>query len=103
MRTRVAMFRGENEAMQFDLIHQMCGSPGSPELMQKYRSLPDWEKMNFNRQYPSKLQSSYVFSEPTANGMLEDLLCLDPDKRITATKALTHPYFTQSAAPEADE
>ncbi|MEQ2279301.1 Mitogen-activated protein kinase 14A [Ameca splendens] len=42
----------------------------------------------------------FVGANPQAVDLLEKMLVLDADKRITATEALEHPYFSQYHDPE---
>ena len=46
-----------------------------------------------------RTKSSSVDLILTAIDLLERLLQFDPSKRITATEALSHPYFTSTASP----
>ncbi|EDS34807.1 mitogen-activated protein kinase 14 [Culex quinquefasciatus] len=76
-----------------------CGTPGD-ELMQKItseearhyiRSLPKTEKRNFSDVFRG--------ANPLAIDLLEKMLELDADKRITAEQALAHPYLEKYADP----
>ncbi|MED6291238.1 Mitogen-activated protein kinase 14A, partial [Ilyodon furcidens] len=55
-------------------------------------SLPPMPKRNFAH--------VFVGANPQAVDLLEKMLVLDADKRITATEALEHPYFSQYHDPE---
>ena len=39
-------------------------------------------------------------ANPQAVDVLDKMLSIDPDKRITAAEALSHPYFTAYADPD---
>lgn len=47
---------------------------------------------------PSSFDPSFSF--PAAVDLLEKMLILDSDKRITASAALAHPYFVQYHDPD---
>ena len=42
----------------------------------------------------------FVGANTLAIDVLERLLVMDPDKRMTATEALAHPYFSNYADPD---
>ena len=42
----------------------------------------------------------FVGASPTAVDLLEKLLVMDPDHRLTAEQALAHPYFANYADPD---
>lgn len=51
--------------------------------------------------FPKKDFSKYfVGANPLAVELLEKLLVMDPDRRITAEQALAHPYFANYADPD---
>uniref|UniRef100_H3DCD0 mitogen-activated protein kinase n=1 Tax=Tetraodon nigroviridis TaxID=99883 RepID=H3DCD0_TETNG len=85
---------------QLKLIMLLVGTPG-PELLKKLssesarnyiHSLPHMPKRNF--------ADVFLGANPHAVDLLEKMLVLDTDKRITAAEALAHPYFTQYHDPE---
>ncbi|XP_048110765.1 mitogen-activated protein kinase 14B isoform X3 [Alosa alosa] len=55
-------------------------------------SLPQMPKRNF--------ADVFIGANPTAVDLLEKMLVLDTDKRITASEALAHPYFAQYHDPD---
>lgn len=100
MKTRMAMFRGESEVSQLDLIFQTVGSP-TGEVLNQFKQLPDWEKINFNKTYSSRLHMKYPQpGEQKFLSLLEKLLEVNPVTRITAAQALNDPYFTSSEVLE---
>uniref|UniRef100_A0A674NUU5 mitogen-activated protein kinase n=1 Tax=Takifugu rubripes TaxID=31033 RepID=A0A674NUU5_TAKRU len=56
------------------------------------KSLPHMPKRNF--------ADVFIGANPLAVDLLEKMLVLDTDKRITASKALAHPYFSQYHDPD---
>ncbi len=94
MKTRVAMFRGESEASQLDLIFQATGSPG-PSLLAEFKKLPDWDKLGFNKTYLSRMNTKFQHvHDKQFFAILDRLLDLNPTTRITASNALKDPYFS---------
>ncbi|RXM93231.1 Mitogen-activated protein kinase 14B [Acipenser ruthenus] len=64
----------------------------SHEARNYINSLPHMPKRNF--------ADVFIGANPTAVDLLEKMLVLDTDKRITAAEALAHPYFTQYHDPD---
>lgn len=85
---------------QLKLIMMLVGTPG-PEFLMKIssesarnyiNSLPHMPKRNF--------ADVFIGANPLAVDLLEKMLVLDTDKRITASEALAHPYFAQYHDPD---
>ncbi|RLV96963.1 hypothetical protein DV515_00012271 [Chloebia gouldiae] len=85
---------------QLKLILRLVGTPG-PELLKKIssesarnyiQSLSYMPKMNF--------ENVFIGANPLAVDLLEKMLVLDTDKRITAAEALAHAYFAQYHDPD---
>ena len=87
------IFKGKDYVDQLNEILRVLGTPDEETIQtikssraQAYiRSLPYMEKIPFSRLYPN--------AEPLAIDLLEKLLTLEPDKRITVDEALEHPYL----------
>ncbi|VVC26317.1 Protein kinase domain,Protein kinase-like domain,Protein kinase, ATP binding site,Mitogen-activated [Cinara cedri] len=93
------LFPGIDHINQLSLILEILGNPSS-ELMKKIssdsakkyiQSLPVMEKKDFGEVFKG--------ANPLAIKLLEEMLELDADKRMTAEKALAHPYLQQYADP----
>uniref|UniRef100_A0A8D3D5I9 mitogen-activated protein kinase n=1 Tax=Scophthalmus maximus TaxID=52904 RepID=A0A8D3D5I9_SCOMX len=78
------LFPGTDHIDQLKLIMMLVGTPG-PELLMKISS----ESVSVKCTAP-----------PAAVDLLEKMLVLDTDKRITASEALAHPYFSQYHDPD---
>uniref|UniRef100_A0A669ELY7 mitogen-activated protein kinase n=1 Tax=Oreochromis niloticus TaxID=8128 RepID=A0A669ELY7_ORENI len=95
-----ALFPGTDHIDQLKLIMLLVGKPG-PELLKKISSesarnyissLPHMPKRSF--------ADVFIGANPLAVDLLERMLVLDTDKRITAAEALAHPYFAQYHDPD---
>lgn len=97
--TSRTLFPGTDHIHQLNLIMEILGTPNeefmakiSSESARHYiRSLPKTEKRNFSDVFRG--------ANPLAIDLLEKMLELDADKRITAEQALAHPYLEKYADP----
>uniref|UniRef100_A0AAQ5YDK6 mitogen-activated protein kinase n=1 Tax=Amphiprion ocellaris TaxID=80972 RepID=A0AAQ5YDK6_AMPOC len=83
--TGKTLFPGTDHIDQLKLIMLLVGTPG-PELLMKISS--------------ESVSLQILFTSISAVDLLEKMLVLDTDKRITAAEALAHPYFTQYHDPD---
>lgn len=87
------LFPGENAHHQFSLILNITGKPSS-EVIDR---IGDPRLAEFMNKLPSaptaSLSTIYRDADLGAIHLLERLLAFDPDERITASEALTLPYF----------
>ncbi|XP_044144094.1 mitogen-activated protein kinase 14 isoform X4 [Bufo gargarizans] len=94
------LFPGTDHINQLQQIMRLTGTPPiylinrmpSHEARNYIQSLPYMPKMNF--------EDVFLGANPQAVDLLEKMLVLDTDKRITATEALAHPYFAQYHDPD---
>ncbi|KAM9073416.1 mitogen-activated protein kinase 12 isoform 3-T3 [Megaptera novaeangliae] len=93
MITGKTLFKGSDHLDQLKEIMKVTGTP-PPEFVQRLQSaeaqnymkgLPELEKKDF--------ASILTNASPLAVNLLEKMLVLDAERRVTAAKALTHPYF----------
>ena len=98
------LFQSNGEIDQLDRIFKLLGAPNE-ENWPGYAKLPGskavrWKgppRSQLGELFPSGAASFGGEMRLTKNGfdLLSQLLCLDPERRITAAEALTHPYFDE--------
>ncbi|XP_076859845.1 mitogen-activated protein kinase 14A isoform X2 [Brachyhypopomus gauderio] len=94
------LFPGTDHINQLQQIMRLTGTPPdslisrmpSHEARNYINSLPQTPKRNF--------ADVFLGANPLAVDLLEKMLVLDTDKRITAAEALAHPYFAQYHDPD---
>lgn len=100
MLTGKTLFKGKDYLDQLTQILKVTGVPGT-EFLQKLndkaaksyiQSLPQSPKKDFSQLFPR--------ASPQATDLLEKILELDVDKRLTASQALAHPFFEPFRDPE---
>ncbi|XP_008567161.1 PREDICTED: mitogen-activated protein kinase 12 isoform X1 [Galeopterus variegatus] len=93
MITGKTLFKGNDHLDQLKEIMKVTGTPPA-EFVQRLQSaeaknymkgLPELEKKDF--------ASVLTNASPLAVNLLEKMLVLDADQRVTAAEALVHPYF----------
>uniref|UniRef100_A0A8C9XBW6 mitogen-activated protein kinase n=1 Tax=Sander lucioperca TaxID=283035 RepID=A0A8C9XBW6_SANLU len=94
------LFKGRDHLDQLTEIMKLTGTP-TQEFVSKLqsedakgyiKSLPKVEKKD--------LQKVFSTTNPQAVSVLERMLLLDPESRVTAADALMLPYFTEFREPE---
>ncbi|XP_075859515.1 mitogen-activated protein kinase 14 isoform X2 [Microcebus murinus] len=94
------LFPGTDHINQLQQIMRLTGTPPaylinrmpSHEARNYIQSLTQMPKMNF--------ANVFIGANPLAVDLLEKMLVLDSDKRITAAQALAHAYFAQYHDPD---
>uniref|UniRef100_A0A665V4V1 mitogen-activated protein kinase n=1 Tax=Echeneis naucrates TaxID=173247 RepID=A0A665V4V1_ECHNA len=94
------LFKGSDHLDQLTEIMKITGTPSqefiskldSEDAKRYIKGLPKVEKKD--------LQKVFSTANPQAVSVLEHMLLLDPESRVTATEALTLPYFTEFREPE---
>uniref|UniRef100_A0A667X0I3 mitogen-activated protein kinase n=1 Tax=Myripristis murdjan TaxID=586833 RepID=A0A667X0I3_9TELE len=102
MITGHVLFPGHDSIDQLKKILRLTGTP-QPSLVQKMQSkdaqsyvqgLPVQKKKNFRDVFPSM--------DENAVDLLEGMLLLDPETRLTAKQGLSHPYLAEYHDPESE-
>ncbi|XP_014838522.1 PREDICTED: mitogen-activated protein kinase 14A-like [Poecilia mexicana] len=102
MITGTVLFPGHDSIDQLKKILNLTGTPDS-SLVQKMQSkdaqsyvqaLPSQKKKNFKEVFPA-------MNEKAVN-LLEGMLLLDPEKRLTANQGLAHPFLSEYHDPDSE-
>jgi len=91
MCNRKPLFQGDSEIDQLFRIFRVLRTP-SEEIWPGVTQLPDF-KATFPSWTTLNLKTSMKKMESAGIELLESMLVYDPSKRISAKKALLHPYF----------
>jgi len=93
------LFPGQNDIDQLSTVFSTLGTPTESEWPQ-WTSLPDYGKIAFP-QYPKQsIKKLLPDASLLASELLENFLQYNSNLRISASKALKHPYFFQKPLPE---
>ncbi|CAD6184883.1 unnamed protein product [Caenorhabditis auriculariae] len=89
---------GKTEIDQIDKIIQLLGTPTKliwPEIEQ----MPLLKNMDLKIQQYNNLKRVFESASPAALSLLNELFAYDPARRMTASAALRHPFFTELPLP----
>merc|ERR1719410_982725 len=101
MATGQPLFGGDSEIDTIFKIFQKLGTPtteqwpGVSDLPDFKASFPKWQAKGWENIRNTKAQLG-----PTGVDLLERLMVYDPQRRLSARRALQHPYFADATLPE---
>lgn len=89
--TKKPLFHGDSEIDQLFRIFRTLGTPNN-DVWPEVESLPDY-KTSFPKWKAGNLSSMVKNLDKDGHDLLAQMLIYDPPKRISARRALSHPYF----------
>ncbi|NXG99779.1 MK12 kinase, partial [Loxia leucoptera] len=94
------LFKGNDHLDQLTEIMKITGTP-TQDFVQKLHSQ---DAKNYIKSLPKVQKKDFAsilkYANPLAVNLLEKMLVLDAEKRVTAAEALVHPYFEPVHDPE---
>jgi serine/threonine-protein kinase BUR1 len=91
------ILQGSTDIDQLQKIFRLCGSP-TAETMPDWEILPQANTVTFGP-YQRRVKDDFSAFGPQAASLLDQLLVLDKNKRLTADAALDHDYFWTAPLP----
>eukprot|EP00898_Chlorokybus_atmophyticus_P008723 jgi/Chlat1/8852/Chrsp91S08186 len=89
---------GKNEMEQLNKIFQLCGSP-TEENWPGVSKLPWYHMFKPERPFKRRIREEFANCGHEVVILIDKLLCLNPDKRISALEALGADYFWHDPMP----
>jgi len=93
-----ALFPARTEIELCDEIINAIGSPNE-NIWPGYSQLPFFKNYNCKNQPFNNLKQKFPYLTESGHRLLNQMLCYNPEKRVTATEALKHPYFNERPLP----
>ncbi|CAF0869134.1 unnamed protein product [Brachionus calyciflorus] len=86
------IFQANSEINQLELISRTCGTP-NPMVWPDVVNLPFYDTIQQKKIYKRRVRDEYSFMPSQALDLLDQMLELDPSKRISADAALKSPFL----------
>ena len=86
------LFQANQELAQLEAISRVCGSP-EPRIWPNVVKLPFFRSMRPKKTHRRRLREEFAFMSPAPLDLLDQMLLLDPAKRISAADALAHRWL----------
>ncbi|KAG8958754.1 hypothetical protein FRC00_002330 [Tulasnella sp. 408] len=96
------LFQAKSEIDMLSLIFKLLGPP-TEEIWPGFSKLPLVKTLNISSQRQPTLRNKFSQVSEAGLDLLSSLLTYDPEQRITAEEALTHPYFKETPLPQHPE
>ncbi|GMK53442.1 hypothetical protein CspeluHIS016_0100280 [Cutaneotrichosporon spelunceum] len=93
------LFPGRGEIDQLSRIFNLLGKPND-DMWPGFSRLPNAKSINPTGPTFSTLRQKFKHLTSNGHALMAALLCYDPERRISASEAVEHPYFFEDPLPK---